>query len=75
MAAKWKAVGQALRLKLGELDTIAASHPRNAEECLNEMLTQWLRRNYNVKRFGGAKLEEAGGGGGRPSWWRQPCFG
>ena len=58
MAAKWKAVGQALRLKLGELDSIAASHPHSTEDCLSEMLTQWLRRNYNVKRFG------------EPSWKR-----
>ena len=58
MAAKWKAVGQALRLKLGELDSIAASHPHSVEECLSEMLTQWLRRNYNVKKFG------------EPSWQR-----
>ena len=58
VAAKWKAVGLALRLKLGELDSIAASHPHNVEECLSEMLTQWLRRNYNVKKFG------------EPSWQR-----
>ena len=28
------------------------------EECLSEMLTHWLKRNYNVQRFG------------EPSWQR-----
>ena len=58
IAAKWRAVGQALRLKVGVLDSIAASHPHKVDNCLSEMLTEWLRKNYNVRRFG------------EPSWQR-----
>ena len=43
----------AMRLKAGELDTIEAAHPGNPEECLSDVLQNWLKRNYlNVEKFG-----------------------
>ena len=52
VAAKWKDIGTALRLKAGDLDAIEAAHPGNPQACLSEGVTHWLRRNYNSKRFG-----------------------
>ena len=53
IAAKWKAVGIALRMTSGDLDTIETS-PRSTspDKCLTEMLILWLRKNYNFERFG-----------------------
>ena len=52
LAAKWKAVGMALRLKAGELDKIETAHPGNPEECLSDVIVEWLRKNYDVEKFG-----------------------
>lgn len=50
--AKWKAIGTGLGIKRGRLDEIEAAHPGDPSECLAEVLTTWLRKGYNVKRFG-----------------------
>ena len=49
VAARWKAIGIALRLKPGELNSINSGRP---DECLGEVIQNWLMRNYNVDRFG-----------------------
>ena len=67
MASKWKNIGLALRLSPNSLNTISTKE--NVRDCLMEVLTQWLRKTYNVKRFGEpswellvkAVSEEAGG--------------
>ena len=48
----WKAIGRGLRIDSGRLEMIQKDNPRDSKECLSEMLTCWLRRNYNVERFG-----------------------
>ena len=50
--AKWKAIGTGLGIKRGRLDEIETAHPGDPSECLAETLTTWLRKGYNVKRFG-----------------------
>ena len=52
LAAKWKTIGRALRLKAGELDRIESSHPGSPEECLSDVILNWLKNNYNVEKFG-----------------------
>ena len=52
VASSWKAVGRGLRIEPGRLETINESNPGKPKECLSEMLTCWLNRNYNVERFG-----------------------
>ena len=52
IAAKWKDVGIALRLRPSDLDGIETTHSTSPERCLTEMLMLWLRRNYNVEKFG-----------------------
>ena len=53
IAAKWKDVGMALRLRPSDLDSIETSpHSTSPVKCLSEMLTHWLRKNFNVGRFG-----------------------
>ena len=52
VAGSWKAIGTGLRIDSGRLDTIQESNSGKPKECLLEMLTCWLKRNYNVERFG-----------------------
>ena len=52
IASSWKAIGRGLRIDPGRLNTIQESYPGKPQECLSEMLTCWLNRNYNVERFG-----------------------
>ena len=49
--SKWKSIGKALRLKRSLLDSIAA-HGKEEVDCMEEVLTEWLNRAYNVPRFG-----------------------
>ena len=48
----WKAIGRGLRIDSGRLEMIQKDNLGNSKECLSEMLTCWLKRNYNVERFG-----------------------
>ena len=50
MASKWKNIGLALRLTPNSLNTISAKE--NVTDCLLEVLTNWLKKTYNVERFG-----------------------
>ena len=52
VAGDWKAIGRGLKIDSGRLQTIQANNPGNTKECLSEMLTCWLKRNYDVERFG-----------------------
>ena len=52
VVAKWKSIGTGLGIKRGKLDEIEKAHPGDPSECLAEMLSTWLRKTYNVKRFG-----------------------
>ena len=64
VSAKWKSIGIALRLNPNTLDCIQAKNSVDPSTCLTSMLTEWLNRNYNVKRFGEPtwqRLEEAVG--------------
>ena len=51
VAANWKNVGIALRLKHDSLESIQVSG-RNPRDCLCSMVIEWLKRNYNVRKFG-----------------------
>ena len=52
VATKWRSIGIALRLKYKTLDSIQAGNSGDVTACLAAMVTEWLMRNYNVKRFG-----------------------
>ena len=52
VASSWKAIGRGLRINPGRLETINENNSGKPKECLSEMLTCWLNRNYNVERFG-----------------------
>ena len=49
--ARWKDIGLALRLNPSQLNTIGRGNG-DVEDCLTEMLTLWLQKNYNTERFG-----------------------
>ena len=52
VAANWRSIGIALRLKHQTLDSIQAGNSNDPTTCLAAMVTEWLSRNYNVRRFG-----------------------
>ena len=72
VAANWRDIGIFLRIRLSQLETIQVQG-YTPMGCMREMLITWLRRNYNVERFGEptwAKLVEAvrhSAGGGNSS--------
>ncbi len=54
--SKWKLIGTTFHLKSDKLDQIGVAYPGSPEECLLEVLKEWLCKNYNIDRFG------------KPSW-------
>ena len=52
VSANWKDIGIALRLSPDTLDRIQAGNSGDPIACLTSMVTEWLKRNYNVKKFG-----------------------
>ena len=52
VSAKWRNIGTALRLKSDVLESIQAASGSDPPACLGSMVTEWLKKNYNVKRFG-----------------------
>ena len=52
IAGSWKTIGRGLRISPGRLEIIQKDNPGNSKECLSEMLTCWLKRSYDVERFG-----------------------
>ena len=48
----WKAIGRGLRIDSGRLEMIQNNNPGDSKECLSKMLSCWLKKNYNVERFG-----------------------
>ena len=55
ISAKWKVLGTKLGIKGGTKEAIEKDNGTSLE-CLNEMLTAWLRLNYDYQRHG------------KPSW-------
>ena len=52
VSAQWKSIGIALRLNPNILDRISAENSGDPAACLASVVSEWLRRNYNVMRFG-----------------------
>ena len=52
VAANWKGIGSALRLKPNVLEKIDRQHSGDPTNCLSSMVTEWLKRNYKVDKFG-----------------------
>ena len=52
VSAKWRSIGIALRLDPNILDGIQTKNSGDPQACLSSVVTEWLKRNYNVKRFG-----------------------
>ena len=52
ISANWRSIGMALRLKPDTLDGIDKLSGKGPNNCMIMMVTEWLKKNYNVKRFG-----------------------
>ena len=49
---RWRNIGLALRLDHDQLNTIETQYSRDLDDCLTEMLSLWLKRNYNTVKYG-----------------------
>ena len=52
VAHKWKKIGRALRLDPNLLERIRQKNHVDADDYLSDVLTEWLKKAYNVARFG-----------------------
>ena len=52
----WFDLGRSLRLRNDDLEDISKKYPnesdRDAKRALNDVLLLWLKKQYNVERFG-----------------------
>ena len=72
-AARWKDIGLALRLHPGQLKKIEKEN-RGLDDCLTEMLTLWLKKNYNTERFGEPSWKLLAAAVGDPAGGNNPTF-
>ena len=49
LAGRWKDIGISLGVHISDLDGIASANPHSPSDCLREMLTKWLGKDYNVR--------------------------
>ena len=56
LSSNWEKVSGYLGLSFELIDTIKRDNPRDSTGCWNEALKEWIKQNYNTKKFG------------RPSW-------
>ena len=52
VAAKWRNIGSCLGLKPDTLDSIDKRNSGDPTACLMSVVTEWLKRNYNMEKFG-----------------------
>ena len=52
VAANWMDIGSDLHLKPDTLDNIETRCSNDPRRCLDLMVKEWLKRNYNVGKFG-----------------------
>lgn len=50
--AKYYQLGVELGLPPGELDAMKKEHHSDVDQAFSEVILKWLRRRYNVARFG-----------------------
>ncbi|KAL5486755.1 hypothetical protein EMCRGX_G019275 [Ephydatia muelleri] len=64
VAAVWRDIGLALRVRKPELDVIRESHPQSPKDCLKDVLSGWLQGRNGTPTWGAlceAVAEPAGG--------------
>jgi len=75
VSAKWRNIGIALRLKPNILDGISICNNGDPTAYLNSVITEWLKRNYNVEKFGKPTwqwlVEVVGDPAGGANWHKQ----
>ena len=52
VVSQWKIIGVHFGLKLSKLNEIEEANRGDLKKCFLDMVTNWLCRNYNVKKFG-----------------------
>ena len=52
VATRWKSIGTVLGLMPALLEDIQAGNSGDPLACLSWVVMSWLRRDYNVRRFG-----------------------
>ena len=49
LAKKWQILGITLGIRAADLDFIQSANPHSFSNCLRDMLSLWLRQQYNVR--------------------------
>ena len=52
LAAKWKQLSGFIGLPSTVIDQIQLDYPSDSSGCWSESLNQWVKQNYNTKKFG-----------------------
>ena len=52
LASKWQQLSAFLGLKPSIIDRIKSDFPNDSLGCWSEALKEWIRRNYDTRRFG-----------------------
>ena len=56
LGASWDTLATYLRLKTSAIEVIRRNNSGNCSRCLFDVITEWLKQNYNTAKYG------------KPSW-------
>jgi len=73
VATRWKSIGTALGLKPDLLEEIQVRNSGDPLACLSWTVMTWLRRNYNVSRFGEPTWQSLAESMGQPEGGANPA--
>lgn len=74
LSFRYYQLGQALRIPPSKLDEICADYPTSAGTALAQVILEWLRQNYNVKKHGKPTWKMLVEAVGKPSGGNNHCL-
>lgn len=52
LAGSWSKLALYIHVKSDAIKVIQQNNPRDAQQSLQDAITEWLKKNYNFERFG-----------------------
>ena len=52
LAADWEKIAMKLHLRYDTISAIQKDNPGDTHACLEKAISQWLKENYNIAKFG-----------------------
>ena len=52
LVASWSKLALYIHVRSDAIERIEQNHPGDAQQCLHQSIMEWLKKNYNLEKFG-----------------------